>query len=144
MSTSSTASATPPVYRLTPSAWLRGALIALFLLAVLVALIAPGLAPTLRIAALILTLAVAAWTAPQHWPTQPRAVQAFQLESGHYVRIRRYDGAQARYHLRDSRIWPALVVLALAEGRDRRVLFIPRDALEGEAHRQLRRAVSAC
>ena len=114
------------------------------MLAILVALVAPGLAPTLRIVVLILTLAVAAWTVPRHWPTRPRAVEAFQLEPGHYVRIWQYDGAEARYRLRDSRIWPALVVLALAEGRDRRALFIPRDALGGEAHRQLRRAVSAC
>mgnify|MGYP000123085668 FL=1 len=144
MSTSPIESATPPVYRLRPSVWLRGSLISLFILALVVALGGSGVATPLRVVTGVLTLAMAAWIVPQHWPRQLGAIRAFQLESGHQVRLWRYDGRQERYGLRDTRVWPALVVLALGNDQGRRSVFIPRDALGGEAHRQLRRAVSAC
>jgi len=143
LSISSIESATPPVYQLTPSRWLRGALLAVFGLALAVALGASGIPTLLRVTGVGLTLGVAAWVLPLHWPTRDRAVRAFQLEADGRAHLWRHDGTYEQHRLRDCQVWPALVVMALGQGRRRRSLFVPRDALGGEAHRRLRRALDA-
>ncbi len=145
MSISHAESALHPVYRISPSLCLRGALVVLPALSLLAAFYAGALPTAMRVALAVFTLFIAVVAARYHWPGAAATVTYFQILPDRRCLFWQRDGACGEGVIDDHLVTPWLVIMTLSLGRwRRRALVLPADALPAEAHRRLRRQILAC
>ena len=141
MSTSSTASESLPVFILEPSRRLRALLLFLPPVVALLIVAAPGLGLAETMTLLALLALLTARMLGRHWPSSPFAAHRLTPLPDGFWSIESRNGRCHVAAQRDAIAHPWGVVLATGPGPYGATVVILPDALDGEAHRRLRRQV---
>ena len=136
---SSTGSGVSPVYRLAPSRALRRFLLLLPVFTIVAVASAPGIPLMLQCLAGVLTTIALGMAIRSHWPGGRRSIRDFRILPDGTLSLRRSNGAEEHWRLKDRFVSPVLVILSFGDPWMRQALIVPPDALGGEGHRQLRR-----